>query len=690
MKKSVRFGVISVLLALVIGWLWSVRLIGYLYAQESNNYEYEDTPTAQAKVLPLNPWPNLITDEDSPEYDIQPIIDKMPRLGDLAKKSSLSSTEKAQMAFLASRMFSTSWSEKQKSRFDSRINICKAGQRLDPGNGLYPMLEAMVRFEMALDNDAPKTGRGQMPTIPGRPGPMPPLPTTPRPDRKPGQSEPQIPPMTMPPGGTPNPSASATMAPPPMLMPSAKPKPQDKRPEPSYTVVDRIQFLQAIQAYVRSSKLPIQRHTLDVMPLKVNRPVLVEHYLTNQNMMMADMDVSYGMKLRELTRQLASVGPKLAQMGYKAEAQQLMTSLLPFASQLIRTHDGRVMDALFAKLVLKYNQTTAMSIASTLGQTVQKRKYEQTKHKIDVFNPQMKVVLNRPISNGGWLIKNVSDAVGSSAPLPASKLAAARMAEFTILDEAVVLMLLIAWLMLLVAGMVRSGVWLLICRKTDTSVPELDWQPELRQMLIWWLLVPLAVYTLLTQAAWMPWRSGNIGLATGIEKTTLMALSLIVPWVIWRYRFKKMCTKHAIPMPSKGVEVLWNWLPVIGLVPLLVMVIIWRNMLEETPDMPIGSTPIVLALVFLALWLASVISVFALKQKFRAYYAAAGRYIQPLLVWSILVVSLTLLPVLLAREVVWLQRDNLGIGSSKKLQLSLPVEAQSARWLEGKLLEAIR
>ena len=207
MKKSVWFGVLSVLLAVVIGWLWSVRLIGFLYTQDANQHFFEEAPPTTVKVLPLNPWPNLITDEDSPEYDIQPIIEKMPRLGDLAKKSSLSSTEKAQMAFLASRMFSTSWSEKQKSRFDSRINICKAGQRLDPGNGLYPMLEAMMRFEIALKDDTPKTGMGQMPAMPGSPGPMPPLPTSPKPDRKPGTPEPKMPPMTMPPGGTPRSSA---------------------------------------------------------------------------------------------------------------------------------------------------------------------------------------------------------------------------------------------------------------------------------------------------------------------------------------------------------------------------------------------------------------------------------------------------------------------------------------------------
>lgn len=698
MKKSGWFGILSVLLALVIGWLWSVRLIGFVYSQDVNQNEYEDTPPTSVKVLPLNPWPNLIIDEDSPEYDIQPIIDKMPRLEDLAKKSSLSSTEKAQMAFLASRMFNTSWSEERpgrsasdvKSRFDSRLNICKAGQRLDPGNGLYPMLEAMVRLQIALENDAPKTGWGQTPTIPGPPGPMPGVQMSSKPDGKPGTSEPRIPTMTMPPNGTPNSSAPATTAPAPMLMPSDKNLPMAKSSEPNYTVVDRAQMLEGIRAYVRASKLPIQRHVLDVMPLKVRHPMITEQFETNGNMMMADMDGMYSTTQRELARQLASISPKLVQMGYKTEAQQLMGSLIPYSSQVIRSHDGRVMDALLAKTVLKYNLKTAMSIASSLGISDQQRKYAQTQHNIDALIAQIKVVFNRPILNTGWMTKSVFDLVGSSAPIPTAQLAVLRMVEYTLVDEAVIMMLLITWLVLMVVGLVRTGLWRLICRHTATSVPEFDWQPELPRLLIWWLLLPLAIYTLLTQAAWMPWRGSNIGLATGIEKTALMVLTLIVPWVIWRFRFKKMCTNQAIPMPSKGVEVLWNWLPVIGLVPLLVMVNIWMNMLEETPDMPVGSTPIVLAVVFLVLWLASIISVFTLKQKFRAYYSAAARFMQPLFVWSILAVSLTLMPVLLVREMVWLQRDNLGIGSCKKVQLSLPIEAQSARWLEGKLLEAIQ
>ncbi len=697
MKKSGWFGVLSVLLALVIGWLWSVRLIGFLYSQDASQNDYEETPPVTAKILPLNPWPNLIIDEDSPVYDIQPIIDKMARLGDLAKKSSLNSTEKAQMAFLASRMFNISWSEKRpgrsasdvKSQFDSSIKICAAGQRLDPGNGLYPMLEAMVRLQIALTDDLQQIGWAPMPSIPGRPGPMPGVQMSQKPVGKPGLSEPKMPTMTMPPGGKPNIPAPGKMASPSMLMPSVKPKTPKVRPEPSYTVVDRAQMLLGIKAYIRASKLPIQRHTLDVIPLKISHPVLVEHYKTNQLMMMSDMDVMYSTRSREMALRLSSIGPKLAQMGYKAEALQLMGSLLPYSSQMIRSNDGRVMDTLLAKALLKYNQKTAIAIASSLGLPAQKRLLEQSVHNIDALSPQIKAVFSRRIANGGMVLEMMYG-MGSVAPIPASQLAASRMVEYTLVDEAVIMMLLVAWLVLLVVGLVRTGLWQLICRKTATSVPELDWQLELRQLIIWWLLVPLAVYTLLTQAAWMPWRGSNIGLATGIEKNALMALSLIVPWVIWRYRFKKMCVKQAIPMPSKGVEVLWNWLPVIGLVPLLVITNIWLKMLDETPDMPVGSTQIVLVSVFLALWLASVISVFALKQKFRVYYAAAARYMQPLFVWSILVVSLTLMPTLLAREVVWLQRDNLGIGSCKKVQLSMPVEAQSARWLEGKLLEAIR
>ena len=699
MKKSSWFGIISVLLALVIGWLWSVRLIGFFYWQESNHYNYEATQTASVKVLPLNPWPNFTIDEKNPTYDILPIIAKMPRLVDLAKKSSLSSTEKAQMAFLASRIFSTGRAQSlykpgasdAKTIYGRSLEICAAGERLDPGNGLYPMLEATMRFEIALKDNTPKSGWGQMLSISGHPGPMPSLPMPPKPNGKHSQPEPKIPVMPPPPGGAPNMPAPPTMAPPsmPMPIPSAMPKPQNKRSEPSYTVFNRAQMLQGIRAYVRASKLPFQRHALDVIPLKDSHPLIAEQYGTNLLMMFSDMDSTYSARQRELARELASVGPQLATMGNKTEAQQLMASLLPYASRKIRDHEGRIIDVLVAKTVLKYNQKTAIAIATSLGLSDQRRKYEQTLHNIDLLNPQIKAIYKRPISNGGWLLRQLSETMGSTAPIPAAQLAAARMVEYTLMDEAVVMMLLITWQVLMVVGLVRTGIWRIICRRTAMSVPELVWQPELRQLIIWWLLVPLAVYTLLTQAAWIPWRSSNISMATGIEKTAVMALSLIVPWVVWRFRFKKMCIDKSIPVPGKGVEVLWNWLPVIGLVPLPVIASVWNKMLEETPDMPVGSTTMVLAVVFLLLWLASVISVFVLKQKFSAYYATAARTMQPLFVWSILAVSLTLMPVLLVREVVWLQRDNLSIGSGKRVQLSMPIEAQSARWLEGKLLKAI-
>ncbi len=626
MKRRNWFGVISVLLAIVIGWLWSVRWI--------NNASWLGQPVPEIPALgmkPLNPWPQI----QKPDLE-QVIYGKGIKTGglsltELSKKHKLSATEKAQMAYQASHYQDTSPGQKRMTT-QQQLDICAAGERLDPGNGLYPLMEAMIRLDEGfkwIPPEGPRAAPAEMPLS-----------------------------MNMPTADAP------------------RTKTRRKSLVERYPMTDRKQAILGIQAYSRASKLPIRRHDQDIYLTHIDRsPKLLETYLNNSLTARSFDDMPYGAKLRNMASQLGAAGPQLIKLGYRAEAQQLLDAQLPYSKQLIKAHGGNLIRATVAQAVLHINVKSSSELAGLLKMPDKQQKFDSLSdriHKVD-----NKSLFGHELKNVGWYLGIFTSVWIATEPITTAQRVAPRMLEYTIADEASLAVLLISWLVLLLFGILRTGAWYLSCSKSGDELPVWSWQPELRQLLIWWLLVPLALYTLLTQAAWMPWRNGNIGYGTAVEKPVVLILTLLVPWCLWRFRFKKMCQKQAVATPGRGFEILCNWLPVAGVAAAILLA-------HVVPSLWLAFS--VIAIVTLAVF----ITAYKFKLRYRLYYAAAARYMQPFFVWSILAVSLTLMPALLAREVVWLQRDNLGIGAYKSDQINPPLEAQSARWLEGKLLEAIR
>ncbi len=632
MKQRNWFGFISVLAAIVIGWLWSVRWL--------NNASWLGQPVPEIPALgmkPLNPWPQI------QKPDLEQVISGVGiktgglNLTELSKKHKLSATEKAQMAYQTSHMESVGIlgiapTGRKLPSFDEQLAVCAAGERLDPGNGLYPLMEAMIRLDEGfkwIPPEGPRIAPTEMPLS-----------------------------MNMPTADAP------------------KPKTRRKSLVERYPMTDRKQAILGIQAYSRASKLPIRRHDQDIYLTQIDRnPKLLETYLNNSETARPFVDMPYSAKLRNMASQLGAAGPQLIKLGYRAEARQLLDAQLPYSKQLVKAHDGNLIRAFVAQAVLNINVKSSTELAGLLKMPAQQQKFDSLSdriHKID-----NKSLFGHELRNAGWYLGTFTSVWIATEPITTAQRAAPRMLEYTIADEASLAVLLISWLVLLLFGILCSGVWHLACRKSGDTLPVWNWQPELRQLLIWWLLVPLAVYTLLTQAVWMPWRSGNISEGTATEKAVVLLLALVIPWFIWRFRFKRMCQKQDVETPARGFEILCNWLPVAGVTAALLLA-------HVLPSLWLAVSVIAICT------LAGFISAFVLKQRYRLYYAAAMRYMQPFFVWSILAVSLTLMPTLLAREVVWLHRDNLGIGAYKSGQINTPLEAQSARWLEDKLLEAIR
>lgn len=632
MKQRNWFGVISVLLAIMLGWLWSLRWM--------NNASGLGQPVPEIPALgkkPLNPWPQVQEFGFEQALYGPDIKDHLPKVTGLSKKHRLSDTEKAQMAYQTSHMRSFGMigiapTGRKLPSFDEQLAVCAAGERLDPGNGLYPLMEAMIRLDEGFKWIAPKSTLA----VPAE------MPLS-------------------------------------MNMPTADvPKPQNRRKSlvERYPMTNRQQALLGVKAYCRAAKLPIFRHDQDIYATCINQnPYLLESYMSNSTISQMFLDTSSGARLREMANQLGAAGPQLLKMGYRKEAIQLLEAQLPYSTHLVELHDGNLIHAFVAQAVLNMNMKSASALAGLLKMPDQQKQFESCLERI--HKVRYKSVPRHALKNAGLYLGIFNSVWIDTVPVTAAQRAAPRMLEYTIADEATLAALLLAWLVLLLFGILQTGAWHLACRKNGDELPVWNWQPELRQLLIWWLLVPLAVYTLLTQAAWMPWRSGNIGYGTAVEKTVVLLLALIIPWFIWRFRFKKMYQKQAIATPARGFEILCNWLPIAGVAAALLLA-------HVLPSLWLAVSVIAICA------LAGFISAFVLKQRYRLYYAAATRTMLPLFVWSILAVSLTLMPTLLAREVVWLHRDNLGIGAYKSGQINTPLEAQSAQWLEGKLLDAIR
>ena len=494
MKSRNVMNVLCVAAALVIGWIWVVRLFNLAWAAMGAM-----TPVISFD-LPLNVWPKVGSMDGSETRLISKKVRSWPTRSQLINKQQLSDDEKKLLAFYAFRGKNDllqgvgfDWGPRKKG---SSL-VWQAGQRLDPGNGLYPLLEALARLDMA-------TKERQLPKLPTQ-----------------------------------------------------------KKRQYTYDITNYKQLSLAIDAFQRASSLPIQYHRTEIMgKVLFKDPALAEYYLVNYTNILTGVEFSVNHALRDSMRAWVKIGPKLVRSGHKQEALKLTNALVPFAKRYTQASEDSFIDLMVSYVVIQYALDAESEMSKLLGLPDRSVQNQKALTDLKAVHKYITKDMYKPTPENGGYVASVTGTLFMPTPTP-KQLAIGRMTEYTLADEAALTVLVAVWLLALWAGICRLSVWLTY-RSDKTAIPELNMNKDYRHVIIWWMIIPLVVYALLTSSASMPWRSHNINDSVYIEKGVLIALLVIAPWLRFRFLFKRKWQKTSLPTPSRAFELAANWLPLIA------------------------------------------------------------------------------------------------------------------------------
>ena len=635
MRYRTRLNIIMICVALLVGWLWSVRWVDHAYVR-SHVFSYP-----RHRISFLNFWPNIsrdyITLNNSPK-----LLDKTLTISELMKRQSLTDYEKAHLAYqlnmsksdFLGRLFVTPYNIDSPA---DKLALCQAGERLDPNNGLYPLYEAMVRLDKAL---------GDVSTY-----------------KRPGEVLAKAP-------------KTETSRYVPMQVSSTG-------RSPAWYIVDRKELTLALAAFQRASQKSVNLHTEVADKSLSQKPVLYEQYLANSAPDTITADTTFSAVQNKFANKLSYIGPQLVKNGDKATAEQLMYSLVKYTHRNLMQNANTLLGSFIGESANKQNMESASEIAGLLGFTSQKAIYDKVSRNIAQVKQQQRSIFANRIVDGGLSTKYVYPIKEA----PASNVAASRMLDYVLADECMFSAMLAAWVMFLAAGVIRIAVWNRANNKRGIAMPELQMNADYKRLLVGWLMIPLAVYMLLTISASLPWRSQTISTANIIEKCVVLVLALVVPWIYFRGQFKRKCQQNGIAIPSRGFELLMNIMPFIGFIPMMLLI---YTAISDSGHY-IVHNPYEF-LVFESVLLIAAASVWAFKHKtqFGSYYAAAARYIMPMYVWSIIAVSVVIMPALLGREISLLKQDEVGLGAYKYGRYTTQIDQDHVGAVKAMLAQAIK
>ena len=611
MKSRAVMNVLCVAAALVIGWIWVVRPFNLAWMAMGA------IAPVISRDLPLNVWPKAGSMDGSETGLISKETQKWPTRSQLINKRQLTDDEKKLLAFYTYRGKNDVKQGVDLSSYSPIPKVSpvyKAGERLDPDNGLYPLFEAVARLHKAAKER-------QLPKLPT----------------------------------------------------------QKKIPY-TYDITDYKQLSLAIDAFQRASSLPIQYHRTELMgKVLFKDPTLAEYYLVNSTNIVLGDEFSVNHAIRDSMRAWSRIGPKLVKSGHKQEAIKLTNALLPFAKRYTQASEDSIIDLMVSYVVIQYALDTESEMSKLLGLPDRSVQNKKALTELKAVYKYIKKDMNKPSPENGGTVASLTGTLFMPTPTP-KQLAIGRMTEYTLADEAALTVLVAVWLLALWAGICRLSVWLTY-RSAKTAIPELNMNKDYRNAIIWWMIVPLAAYALLTASANMPWRSHNISDSTYLEKGVMIALLVIAPWIRFRFLFKQKWQKTSLPTPSRAFELLANWLPLIGAVPLLVVILI-----DTASPNNANNTGLVISAV---VWMAAAIYTMRFKRSYSAYYTAAARYLLPLFAWSTLAISVIFMPIYLGREVSMLKRDEIGLGMFKHTGYTTVYDYQAAQRYTPKVMEVL-
>ncbi len=657
MKTRTLRNVVVVSLALIISGIWWSRWANILLAQ----YDYINTGDCKSRLTYI--WPKLQVNRELPSYDAPGGL--VDRLMLLSRKSQLTESERAQMAYLSRYFLSSNCGydviSSEKPTIADQLAICAAGERLDPDNGLYPLIEAVNRLDRSLKRTSwePPVGKQGGLSIPD--------------ERYNGSS--------MPPPYAPKPLHKKVK-----ISDDQTHRHFPNRPHPLFTITDQHEFTLAIKALARASRLPLQFHHREVMSSVINQnPILLEHYACNAMYYANHSSIGYDRRLLNLTSKLQFAGEYVSEQGDRKDAQLLMESLASLAHRYTVVSDGdRDLMRLGYALLCNYLEISA-TMASQLGLHNQQTKYEATLNGINQLSATLMSQAEQSSENAGNFATIWMGYIINSPRTPNGLPDVSRMVDYIFADELAMSVLLAILQLLLLVGLVRMGIWKLNLA-SKAELPELNMKSVYIRCLLNGLLIPMAVYTLLTQLSWMPWRSQNLSDWSFVEKGAMVALAIVIPWFMLRFQLKERCLQQSIPVPNRKFESLANWLPTLAMLPLaLEIYAIYLVMNFSGKHITLSTLHISALCVSGVIWLGVSLAAFKAKLRYSAYYAAASRYLLPIYVWSIIAFSVIFMPFYLGREITLLKHDMFGIGTFRSAIFNAPYDSYTAEWYKGQL-----
>ena len=447
----------------------------------------------------------------------------------------------------------------------------------------------------------------------------------------------------------------------------------DAKGRTTYSLNDKKMLMDVVLPELeRASQRPINyyQQTLNCNMLNTH-PVISEQYqqnLTLSNFLSSDYIHSHW---REFINMMEYTAPWMVSHGYTAEAKRLMEVLVPIAQRYTSSNDGDSLRLYKGGNMIQTSAKLSSRIAAALRLAREKTRFDSI---ASISKKQIHELVNQPfeLRQAGAYAQSSNLGLQTKDQVNFQIKNTSRMVEHSLLDQLTLAISLVIWGVLIIAGLLRFWAWrCILC--TDKPLVDLNMHSVYTRVLVLYTLIPLTIYSVFSQIPYVPWRQNNISIATLIEKSAMTALVVILPWIAFRYLFKKRCVKHDVGIPTRGIEILTNWLPVAAVCPLAYIIGVSHTYSDWT-----GVNMV--AMVFCGLLFAAVLWWSTLrKRQHSVYYTSAARYMLPVWVWSILGVALVLMPALLIRECTLLQHDELGIGVAKN--------GQTSSYLDNQLVE---
>ncbi len=249
-------------------------------------------------------------------------------------------------------------------------------------------------------------------------------------------------------------------------------------------------------------------------------------------------------------------------------------------------------------------------------------------------------------------------------------------------QQAVWVWLCFGMALLVVISLIRDLVWWIVYRIKRKSVAEFVWPHQPVRLAIGFAVAAM-VLTVAQIAALHIWADD----VTPVWRRTqyVAPLLLIVGWISLRFEFKRHCQLQGIPVPGRWAEMVYNWLPVVGVIGIYAISGYLNDLRMDLAERSL------LLIVASCLISAAIIPTLSRKYRIQDYYILANRETRRFLAWMVVFISISVLPLQILHEVVVLWSDRTGTGAFRSVErlqkLDQSANREYMRKIDGYLKE---